>query len=189
MVRLFVCLCAVKAVFLVARGRYDSAQGSIMHVHKVINSTWLISRLPQAQRQIKLMEHAYACFVCVFFLCVYVSLFTCLCGSWAIPSFGPLGMKAFDDRKHCIEVFNKHVDEVKRVVPKDRLLCFDVKQGWGPLCAFLNKTQPKTPFPKGNETAQFEKRFRMMKTVDGVLVACVGVALAAAAYYCKTRWF
>ena len=36
-------------------------------------------------------------------------------------------------------------------VPADRLLIFDVKQGWAPLCEFLGRPVPAVPFPRGNE--------------------------------------
>ena len=42
-----------------------------------------------------------------------------------------------DDREHVIEVFERHIAEVKATIPPDRLLVFDVRQGWAPLCEFL----------------------------------------------------
>ena len=38
---------------------------------------------------------------------------------------------------YAIEVFERHNAEVQRRVPEDRLLVYDVKAGWGPLCEFL----------------------------------------------------
>src|SRR5215216_6914635 len=43
----------------------------------------------------------------------------------------------FEDKHHAIEVFNRHNEEVKRHVPPDKLLVYEVKEGWGPLCEFL----------------------------------------------------
>ena len=37
-------------------------------------------------------------------------------------------------------------------VPAARLLVFDVKQGWKPLCAFLGVPVPSQPFPHLNES-------------------------------------
>ena len=34
-------------------------------------------------------------------------------------------------------VFGEHEEEVRRVVLAERLLVFDVKEGWGPLCKLL----------------------------------------------------
>ncbi len=39
----------------------------------------------------------------------------------------------FEDRAHAIEVFNRHNEDVRRGVPADRLLVFEVSQGWEPL--------------------------------------------------------
>src|SRR3954447_1436632 len=49
------------------------------------------------------------------------------------------------DRDHMIHVFNQHNEEVKRSVPAKRLLVFDSKQGWQPLCQFLGKAIPQEP--------------------------------------------
>ena len=44
------------------------------------------------------------------------------------------------------------------MAPKDKLLIFDLSSGWGPLCKFLNKPVPLTPFPHLNKKAElFEK--------------------------------
>lgn len=47
----------------------------------------------------------------------------------------------------------RHVEMVKRVTPKERLLVFRLEQGWEPLCQFLGKPVPDVPFPRVNETA------------------------------------
>jgi hypothetical protein len=54
--------------------------------------------------------------------------------------------------------FNKHNASVKEVIPADRLLVFDVQQGWEPLCKFLGVPVPDEPFPHENVgTKQVEK--------------------------------
>ncbi|KAJ6595786.1 P-loop containing nucleoside triphosphate hydrolase protein [Mycena vulgaris] len=54
--------------------------------------------------------------------------------------------------------FVAHYDEVRRLTPADRLLEFDVKEGWAPLAAFLGKEVPATAFPRVNDTAHFHQR-------------------------------
>jgi hypothetical protein len=56
----------------------------------------------------------------------------------------------FEDRAYAIDVFNQWNAEVQAVVPPERLLIFDVKQGWEPLCAFLGVEVPSRPFPHAN---------------------------------------
>ena len=54
------------------------------------------------------------------------------------------------EKDHCISIFERHNDTVRKVVPKDRLLEYDVRQGWGPLCDFLGVPVPEKPFPHLN---------------------------------------
>lgn len=94
----------------------------------------------------------------------------------------------FEDKSYALEVFNHHNAEVMRVVPADRLLVFEVSQGWGPLCQFLGAAVPSDkPFPRLNDAAEF--RARIFKGVVMVrAVACVVVGLAAALAWLGARW-
>ncbi|HJR81332.1 MAG TPA: sulfotransferase [Anaerolineales bacterium] len=57
-----------------------------------------------------------------------------------------------EDRTHAIQVFKDHIEEVKRVVPANRLLIFEARHGWEPLCAFLNVPVPvNKPYPHEND--------------------------------------
>jgi len=53
------------------------------------------------------------------------------------------------------EFFNEWSKHVEAEVPKDRLLKFHVKEGWGPLCKFLGVPEPDVPFPRVNSTNEF----------------------------------
>lgn len=61
----------------------------------------------------------------------------------------------FADREHAIAVFNDHIAAVKDAIPSDRLLVFEVADGWEPLCAFLGADVPDEPFPRTNSTDEF----------------------------------
>ncbi len=67
-------------------------------------------------------------------------------------------LKLFDgkmhDRGHCIGVYRRHNEEVRRTIPPHRLLELDVAQGWQPLCAFLGVPVPTTDFPRANSTQE-----------------------------------
>ena len=54
------------------------------------------------------------------------------------------------DRDVGLEAYRKRTEEVRAGLPADRLLVFDVAEGWGPLCAFLGKEVPDEPFPHHN---------------------------------------
>lgn len=59
------------------------------------------------------------------------------------------------DRSHATALFNAHISEVQATIPASRLLTFDVRQGWEPLCAFLDCPVPKISFPRLNSSKQF----------------------------------
>ncbi len=61
----------------------------------------------------------------------------------------------FEDKAHAIAVFERHNQAVRDAVDPARLLVFDVKQGWEPLCRFLGTPVPNEPFPRLNDTASF----------------------------------
>ena len=45
----------------------------------------------------------------------------------------------------------KHNEHVRAIAPKRRFLEFNVKEGWGPLCEFLEVETPDRPFPRVND--------------------------------------
>jgi hypothetical protein len=61
------------------------------------------------------------------------------------------------DREHTKAIFNAWNEEVTRTVPAERLLVFQVKDGWEPLCHFLGVSVPSTPFPRSNDGASFDQ--------------------------------
>jgi len=80
----------------------------------------------------------------------------------------------FEDKRYAIEVFNQHNEEVKRRVPKERLLVYEVKEGWGPLCEFLGVEEPDEPFPRLNDTAEVQ----CLILVARILSVAIPTALA-----------
>ena len=62
----------------------------------------------------------------------------------------------FKDKDFALQIYHDHIAEVKRSVPADQLLIYEVKQGWEPLCRFLAVPVPaNTPFPHRNLRADF----------------------------------
>lgn len=64
----------------------------------------------------------------------------------------------FDDRDHAIAVYQSHNEAVRRSLPPERLLVYDVAEGWEPLCAFLGVPVPTGSFPRTNSAAEFRAR-------------------------------
>jgi Sulfotransferase domain len=67
---------------------------------------------------------------------------------------GVFGGRA-DDPEHAKAIFRAHQDQVRAAIPTGRLLVFDVREGWQPLCAFLEVPVPDDPFPNLNDAEQF----------------------------------
>ena len=61
----------------------------------------------------------------------------------------------FADRDTCIAAFNRRTEEVRDTIPAERLLVFDVTEGWEPLCRFLKVAVPDSAFPHHNLRADF----------------------------------
>ena len=68
----------------------------------------------------------------------------------------------FEDQAHAIEVFKRHNQAVRDAIDPARLLVFDVREGWAPLCRFLEVSIPDEPFPRLNDTATTQAMIRMM---------------------------
>ena len=85
----------------------------------------------------------------------------------------------FEERGYVIQVFNENIENVKATVPPERLLVFNVKEGWEPLCNFLDVPVPERPFPHVNDRKVMEKRLRDIRFVAkwGPLLAVAGISL------------
>jgi len=64
-----------------------------------------------------------------------------------------------EDREHCIAVFRAHEEEVQATIPAERLLVFEARDGWGPLCEFLGRPDPGEDYPRVNTTEEFLSRW------------------------------
>ena len=54
------------------------------------------------------------------------------------------------DRDAAIAAYRRRGREVREAIPAERLLVFDVADGWAPLCGFLGVPVPDAPFPHRN---------------------------------------
>ena len=67
-------------------------------------------------------------------------------------------------KEESVDFFTAWVQHVKETVPEQRLLVFEVKQGWEPLCTFLNLPIPEEPFPPNvNDSASMIRNFKLLK--------------------------
>jgi len=57
-----------------------------------------------------------------------------------------------------IAAYERHNAEVMRTIPRDRLLVFEAKDGWWPLCDFLGVPVPIKSYPRNNTSEEFQAR-------------------------------
>ncbi|GBG30502.1 Hypothetical Protein FCC1311_067222 [Hondaea fermentalgiana] len=78
-----------------------------------------------------------------------------------------------------------HNERVRRIVPKDQLLEYSVRDGWGPLCHFLGVPAPETPFPHANQNASdYKQEFREIRNMILIGFSVRVLALASLASLC-----
>jgi hypothetical protein len=97
---------------------------------------------------------------------------------------GDLYFKPGEPQRPTRAMYERHIEHLKKVVPKEKLFFFDVRDGWEPLCAILNKPVPKDePFPKMNDAQAIEEF--MKRSVQRGLMAWAGIflTLGAAGYF------
>ncbi|HQT25072.1 MAG TPA: sulfotransferase [Burkholderiales bacterium] len=68
------------------------------------------------------------------------------------------GFDAASGREGLVRNFRAHCEAVKGAIPAERLLVYEVREGWGPLCEFLGKPVPDAPFPNTNGREEFWER-------------------------------
>ncbi len=59
------------------------------------------------------------------------------------------------DFEGLAERFEAHNNAVINLFPPEQLLVYQVKEGWEPLCKFLNVDAPTTEFPRTNNREEF----------------------------------
>jgi len=72
-----------------------------------------------------------------------------------------------NDRDTVIAAFNAHNQRVQEAFGADRLLVFNAKDGWAPLCRFLGVPEPGEDYPNVNSTEEFEGVLEMIASPMG----------------------
>ena len=93
----------------------------------------------------------------------------------------------FEDRDYAMEVFERHNEAVRRRVPPERLLVFDVREGWAPLCAFLGVEAPDDPFPCLNESREMRRRLLGLVALSATVPSLAVLAGVAATVFIIRR--
>ena len=73
------------------------------------------------------------------------------------------GTADWDHPDILMATYERHNEEVRKSIPPDRLLVFNARQGWEPLCRALGLSVPDDPFPWANQERAL------------VIVSCISV--------------
>ncbi len=65
----------------------------------------------------------------------------------------------FTNRNSAIAGYRANNARVRDLIPADRLLVFNVADGWEPLCRFLDVPVPDAPFPRSHARDEFWAHF------------------------------
>jgi hypothetical protein len=85
------------------------------------------------------------------------------------------------NREEAIQRFTEHnADVIASIAPKN-LLVYDLKQGWGPLCAFLEVPVPSEPMPNLNDASTMLREIERHRRIwlAGIIGGFVAMAAIA----------
>lgn len=87
------------------------------------------------------------------------------------------------DRSQALQTLDAHREAVRSSVAPERLLEFDVRNGWPPLCEFLRVPIPvNEPFPRANDTARMRRVINATKAARFALPATIAFAVVYLIY-------
>ena len=75
--------------------------------------------------------------------------------------------------------YREHNLRVQDVIPKEKLLVYNVRQGWKPLCEFLGCNVPNQPFPRENVESSWIRELLQQIVDEGKfkLLVCIAFFL------------
>lgn len=84
-----------------------------------------------------------------------------------------------EGKEASTQFYNQWVEQVKATVPKEKLLVFHVKEGWKPLCEFLDRPIPDQPFPRTNDSKEFQSNLKkgMVMSIFFIIILPVSIGL------------
>ncbi|KAH7317146.1 P-loop containing nucleoside triphosphate hydrolase protein [Stachybotrys elegans] len=101
---------------------------------------------------------------------------------------GWMGIRGKKDAERLAKQrYREHYAKVRSVTPKERLLEYKLADGWEPLCEFLGKPVPETPFPHLNEQNWFDEKVQIL--LQRQIKALLQKALPVAAVLVSVAWY
>ncbi|KZT51667.1 NAD dependent epimerase/dehydratase [Calocera cornea HHB12733] len=81
--------------------------------------------------------------------------------------------------------YDRHNAWVRSIVPPGKLLEFNVKEGWAPLCKFLEVPVPDIPFPHANDTAATNPHIKKAIVIGLVSWMAIFICLGGIWYWSR----
>lgn len=102
-----------------------------------------------------------------------------------------VGDWTFEPGSKAHAFYDEHNQHVRQVVKKENLLEFEAKDGWGPICEFLQLPQPDGTYPRINDGANFKWHLSIMWYICVVkmvtkISAMTALPVLTAAWYWKS---
>lgn len=86
-------------------------------------------------------------------------------------------------RNLSTDVYVRHNEYVKKLVPKAKLLEFRPEQGWKPLCEFLNVPIPEKEYPHALTSNEVRRDFFIGAAVGAALWLVIGISVSVGVWY------
>ena len=91
--------------------------------------------------------------------------------------------KGHKSEKDIKNEFNKWNQSVIDYDPKDRLLVYEIKDGWEPLCIFLDMPVPNIPFIHKNKTKNLGHMSRFIGSMFTISILLIIVSIFLLIYF------
>ena len=85
----------------------------------------------------------------------------------------------FEDKKKAIQTYNDRIETIKKAFPPERLLIHNSKDGWEPLCEFLDVGIPETPYPWLNDSAKIKRAIIVLRILQWLPLAILVLSIIA----------
>ena len=111
-------------------------------------------------------------------------------GLQATMSRALFGPKRFEEQ-NAKRVYRDIFARIRRIVPEERKLEFQLEEGWEPLCKFLRKEIPDEPFPRIHERETWVERVYLLRrlAIRRVIRRLMPYTLAFVGVICGIAWF
>lgn len=97
------------------------------------------------------------------------------------------GAQGVEDEDNALGIYDEWYEDVPTVVSHEKLMIYNVSDGWEPLCRFLGRPIPDRPFPR--EEAHSSRNIKSLISKLELILWCIYGILCAVALLAIGRFF